>query len=169
MPQKFIRTIQEKKFSEYDKFVFDQNRGLVTTWQGKTASETKQETVQIAPCMHDMISVMYYLRNLDFDHIETGKSVPVKIFLEETYPLNVRVIGKNQERRVKGLGKHKVHIFSPEVIQGEVFNEGTQMTVWVSADENRIPLMIESPVRVGKVKAVLQKHKGLRHTFQACE
>lgn len=169
MPQKFIRTIQEKKFSEYDKFVFDQNKGLVTTWQGKTAGEAKQETVQIAPCMHDMISVMYYLRNLDFDRIETGKSVPVKIFLEETYPLNVRVIAKNSERRVRGLGKHKVHIFSPEVIQGEVFSEGTQMTVWVSADENKIPLMIESPVRVGKVKAVLQKHKGLRHTFQACE
>ena len=169
MPERFVRTIEEKKFSEYDKFIFDQNTGIVTTWQGKTVQDAKKETIKTGPCIHDMISVLYYLRNQDFSRMAVGKTLPVKIFLEETYPLNVRVLAQNEERRIKGLGKHRCHIFSPEVIEGEVFNEGTQMTVYVSADENKIPLMIESPVRVGKVKAVLQKHKGLRHTFKACE
>ena len=37
------------------------------------------------------------------------------------------------------------------------------MNIWVSDDENKVPLMIESPVTVGSVKAVLQSYSGLRH------
>lgn len=169
MPHQFVRTIQEKKFSKYNKFVFDQNKGRVTTWQGKTSKETEQKVKDIGPCMHDMISVLYYVRNLNFDQMRVGESFPVDIFLEEKYPLNIHVLGKNEEKRIKGLGKQMTHVFSPEVITGDVFHEDTQMSIWVSADQNKIPLMIESPVRVGKIRAVLQSYKGLRHQFKTGE
>jgi hypothetical protein len=41
------------------------------------------------------------------------------------------------------------------------------MTVWVGDDENRIPVMIESPVSVGSVKVVLKSYKGLKYDFTA--
>lgn len=169
MSHKFVRTIQEKKFTKYNKFVFDQNRGKVTTWQGKNINETEQQTLDIGPCIHDMISVLYYVRNLDFDHIRAGESVPVNVFMEEKYPLTIHVLAKNEEKRIKGLGKQMTHHFSPQVIAGDVFQEDTQMSIWVTADENKIPLMIESPVRVGKIKAVLHSYKGLRHQFHTGE
>jgi hypothetical protein len=169
LPRQFIRTIQERKFSHYYKFIFDQNTGVVKTWEGKTVDESEQKTMEIGKCMHDMISVLYYMRNLDFDQLNVGSSLPVEIFLEERYPLNVHVLAKNEEKRIRGLGKKRTHVFSPEVIAGEVFNEKTQMTIWVSADQNKIPLMIESPVRIGRVKAILHSYKGLRHEFIADE
>lgn len=169
MPHLFVRTIEEKKYSKYNKFIFDQQRNKVTQWEGKTAQEAERSVLDISPCMHDMISVMYYIRNMNFDDYKVGEKVPVNIFLEEEYPLSMHVIGKNEEKRIKGLGKHQTHVFSPEVIAGDVFSEGTQMTVWVTADKNKIPLMIESPVRVGKIKAVLSSHKGLRHSFVTSE
>jgi hypothetical protein len=165
MPRQFVRNIQEKNYSRYNKFVFDQNSGMVTSWKGKTTKDAERSILNIGPCMHDMISVLYYLRNLNFDDLRVGETLPVDIFLEETYPLTVRVLGKNEEKRFRGMGKQKAHVFSPEVIAGEVFHEGTQMIVWVSADKNKIPLMIESPVRVGKIKAVLENYSGLRHDF----
>ena len=169
MPHEFIRTIEEKKYSKYNKFVFDQNNGTVKTWQGKTKEETKTNILHFGHCMHDMISVLYYMRNLDFDRLSVGTTIPVNVFIEENYPLTVHVLGKNEEKRIHGLGKCKTHVFSPEVIAGEVFSEGTQMTIWVSADQNRIPLMIESPVRVGKIKAVLYSHKGLRYHLEGID
>lgn len=169
MPKVFLRSIQEKKYSRYNKFIFDQKAGKVTTIQGKSAKEVEQNTLDIGPCIHDMISVLYYVRNMNFDQMSIGETLPVDIFLEEKYPLNVRVLGKNEEKRIKGLGKYKTHHFSPEVIAGEVFNEDTQMSVWVSADQNKIPLMIESPVSVGQVRVVLEKYKGLRYPFATCE
>ena len=65
------------------------------------------------------------------------------------------------------MGKFDTYTFSPEVIVGNIFNEGTQMKVWVSKDENKLPLLIESPVSVGSVKAVLKEYKGLRHELTA--
>ena len=31
------------------------------------------------------------------------------------------------------------------------------MTVWVSADKNRVPLVVETPIVVGDIKAILTK------------
>jgi methylaspartate ammonia-lyase len=41
------------------------------------------------------------------------------------------------------------------------------MTVYVSNDKNRIPLLIESPVSVGSIKAVLKDYSGLRHELSS--
>jgi hypothetical protein len=41
------------------------------------------------------------------------------------------------------------------------------MKIYVSDDQNRLPIMIESPVSVGSVKAVLQSYEGLRFPMTA--
>ena len=65
------------------------------------------------------------------------------------------------------MGKYKTLKFQPDVIAGNVFTEDTKMSVWVSDDENRIPVLIESPVSVGTVKVVLKSYKGLKYSFTA--
>jgi hypothetical protein len=57
--------------------------------------------------------------------------------------------------------------FQPEIIAGNVFNEDAHMTVWVSDDQNKIPVLIESPVSVGSVKMVLKQYWGLKYDFTA--
>jgi hypothetical protein len=53
------------------------------------------------------------------------------------------------------------------VIAGNVFKDDAKMTVWVSDDQNRIPVLIESPVSVGSVKMVLKEYWGLKYDFKA--
>ena len=67
------------------------------------------------------------------------------------------------KKKIKGLGVFEAYVFSPATIAGEVFKDGDEMKVWVSKDQNRIPLLIESPIAVGSVKAVLMDYKGLRY------
>ena len=38
------------------------------------------------------------------------------------------------------------------LIKGNVFNGGEGMTMWVTDDKNKIPVRIESPIKVGIVK-----------------
>jgi hypothetical protein len=54
-------------------------------------------------------------------------------------------------------------VFSPQLISGEYFQDGDEMKVYVSDDQNRLPLVIESPLSVGYVKAVLKDYRGLKH------
>ena len=65
------------------------------------------------------------------------------------------------------LASSDAHVIQPELIAGEVFDEDSYMTIYVSADDNRLPLVIESPLIVGKMKAVLYDFKGLKYDLDA--
>ena len=79
----------------------------------------------------------------------------------------MKYFGKEENKRIKGQGRFNTHLFSPQLIAGEIFKENDQMKVWVSADQNKIPLMIESPVSVGSVVARLKSYKNLKYDFEA--
>jgi len=41
------------------------------------------------------------------------------------------------------------------------------MTVWVTDDRNRIPIIVEARILIGSVKAVFTGAEGLRHPITA--
>ena len=168
LPDYYMQELHEGKYNRYEKYHFDQDNRKVTAWKGKFKdAELRKKEVAVNACMHDLLSILYYVRNLDFNTFEPGQTMPVEIFMGKEYPLTVRVIDKNIEQRVHGKGKYLTHLFSPEVIVGELFKESDQMKIWVSADSNKIPVLIESPLSVGKIKAVIKEYKGLRFDLEA--
>jgi hypothetical protein len=168
LPSVSIRDILEGKYTLYDEITFDNEKKVAKSFRGKTKETAELTEYPIESCMHDILSIVYFSRNLDFDNMETGEHFPIKIFVDkETWPLQVTYKGKEKKKRIKGMGKFKVIQFSPEVISGNVFREGTEMNVYVSDDKNKLPLLIESPVSVGSIKAVLKSYKGLRHEMTA--
>jgi hypothetical protein len=56
-------------------------------------------------------------------------------------------------------------IFRPIVQSGRVFKEEESLTVWISDDENKIPLRIKANLAVGSIKADLDSFKGLKNPF----
>lgn len=169
LPKVAIRNIQEGKYTLYDKTTFDQNRYKAKSTRGKTKEKVESKTFDMGGCMHDILSMIYVTRNLNYDQMASGEKVPVKIFMdEEVWPLKVKYLGKDPRKKIKGMGRYRTIKFQPEVIAGEVFTENTEMNIWVSDDENKVPLLIESPVSVGKVKAVLKSYKGLKYDM-ACK
>lgn len=168
LPDMSIREVQEGGYSMYDKMTFDHKRGKITSLRGKTKEKAELTEYEVESCLHDILSILYYIRNVDYDSMKKGDNVPIKIFIDKKkWPLQVKYLGKNDHKRIKGIGKFKTLKFSPEVIKGYVFNADNPMTIWASDDKNKIPLMIESPVRVGSVKAIIKNYKGLRHPMLA--
>lgn len=163
LPLSFSRDIQEGKYVWWDKFIFDQKNNKVKASKGWPDKPTQYYSADLSGCMHDMISIIYNVRNADFDQLQPGQEFDVKVFVEEEYPLQVEVREKNVEAKVRGMGKQKTHLIRPQVVSGHFFAEDTRMDIYISADQNRIPLMIESPVSVGKVKAILTDYKGLKY------
>lgn len=163
LPLSFSRDIKEGKYVWWDKFTFDQKNHKVHASKGWPDKPTKYYTADLSTCMHDLISIVYNVRNVNFEQYKPGETFDVKVFVEEEYPLQVEVKEKNVEQKIRGMGKHKTHRISPEMVSGHFFDEDTYMDIYLSADGNRLPLMIESPVSVGKVKAVLTDYKGLRY------
>ena len=46
---------------------------------------------------------------------------------------------------------------------GRVFKEKESVTVWISADQNKIPVRIKADLAVGSIKADLDGLRGLKY------
>lgn len=168
LPQIHIKDIQEGGYLKYDRTTFYQDEQRIVSDRGKTRYDTKPKYMEVDACMHDLISTIYFARNLDYDQLGRGDEIPIKVLMDqEVHPLKIRYLGPEKEVNIKGSGKYNTLRFSPQLITGELFKEGDEMKIYVSDDKNRIPLLIESPVSVGSVKAVLKSYSGLRHPMNA--
>jgi hypothetical protein len=168
LPASHLRNIKEGKYTAYDKVFFDQQKKIAVCHRGKDKQSAQRSEHKLDGCMHDVVSIIYYLRNVNFEGFKNGETFPVKVFLDkETYPLTVKYHGKRSNLKVKDNGRMNTLLFSPQVIAGSVFKEGDEMKIYVSDDANRIPVLIESPISVGSVKAVLKSYNGLKYPFAA--
>lgn len=168
LPQTSIRHIKENRYSIYDKVDFDQKNRKAAYLRGQVEERaTLKGNLVLSDCMHDILSIIYYCRSLDYSSVQNGQDFPAKIMLDEdTYSLKYRFM-EREEKSIRGLGKFSTLRFSPQLVAGNVFKENAQMKIWASDDANKVPLMIESPVAVGSVKIVLKSYKGLRYDLSS--
>ena len=68
-------------------------------------------------------------------------------------------------REVRGLGRVNTLKFSCQLVNDVVdsFEEGSEFFVWISDDGNKVPVFLESPLRVGSVRARLVEYGGLMY------
>lgn len=167
LPQNFVRKVEEGNYRLYDSISFDQQKNVAVTYHGKSKSEAKPQVHRLNSCMQDLMSNLYYMRNVDIAKMKKGDQIGTQMFFDkEVFPIKIGYAGK-EIKDIKGLGDYRTLKLMPNVVEGNVFKQGDQISIWVSDDNNRIPLMIESPISVGSVKAVLKSHSGLKHTMSA--
>lgn len=169
LPRLSIRDVHEGGYTLYDKVDFDQKGNTAFSTRGRSKENIKErKEFPVDPCMHDILSMIYFVRNLKFDQMKSGDRLPLRIFMDkEVWPLSMTYKGKVAAKSIKGLGKFNTIEISPEVVEGGYFPEDTEVRIWASDDRNRVPLLIESPLAVGSIKAVLASYKGLRSEFSS--
>jgi hypothetical protein len=167
LPTTSIRNVQEGGYQLYDMMKYDFDKMEIRSYRGKDKDNTRQLVYDIDNCMHDVLSIIYYVRNKNYEKMKAGTDIPIRIFLDkEKYSLKAKYVGK-ETKEIKDLGTYKTLKLMPEVVSGEVFTDPSGMTIWATDDENRLPLQIESPLSVGSVKAILKSHKNLRYPVKA--
>ncbi len=167
-PKSFVRQVQEGKYTKFDSLVFDHEKSLAISFNGKTKKSALRKIIPLKDCTHDLLSVLYYMRNMDVSRHTPGEFIPTQIlFDEKIYPIKVRYAGKEKGLDIDNIGTFSTVKVIPDLITGNVFKDGNKMTVWVSDDGNKLPLLIESPLSVGSAKAILKKYEGLKHPLRA--
>jgi hypothetical protein len=140
-------------------YAFKEN---VTFDQSKQLAETKKGKYNVPACVQDVLSAIYYARNIDFEKYKPGDRIPFHMFIdEEVHPLFIRYLGKEVIKTK--YGRYNAIKFSPLLISGTIFSGGEKMLVWVSDDKNHVPLRIESPITVGSVKVDMKGYSNLRY------
>ena len=167
LPYKFIRKIDEGGHTKDIEIAFDHAKK--TAFVNNKKHNTKK-TISTESKVQDMVSAFYYLRNnYDTDKIKINDVVVLNMFFdEENYPFRLKFLGR-ETITVKLNGsriKVKTLKFRPYVMAGRVFKEEESLTLWVSADKNKIPLKVKADLAVGSLRADLTEYKGLKHSFE---
>lgn len=153
IPYKFVRNIDEGGFKKYENITFNREVNTAISTSG---------VYKVPGCIQDVLSAIYYSRNINFDKYKVGDKIPFTVFLDdEVHSIYVRYMGKETVKT--RYGKFKSIKLKPLLIKGTMFEGGEKMTVWVSDDANRLPLRVESPISVGSVKVDMMGYFNLRY------
>ncbi|WP_159022380.1 DUF3108 domain-containing protein [Formosa sp. L2A11] len=162
-PYKFVRKIDEGGHTKNIEIEFDksQNKAFVHNKKKNT-----RKTINTKSDVQDMVSTFYYLRNkLDIKSLKKNDEISVNMFFdEENYPFRLKYLGEEIiETEFGNIASLK---FRPYVMAGRVFKEEESLTLWVSNDENKLPLRVKADLAVGSLRADLTAFKGLIHPFK---
>jgi len=163
LPKKFIRKINEGGHTKNLTIDFDQttNKAIVNNIKKNSVKEFVTK-----PNVHDMLSVFYFLRNnYSLDQIKKSKDLSVDMFFDsENYEFKMKFLGI--ETINTKFGKIKCIKLRPFVQSGRVFKEKESLTLWISADKNKIPIRIKADLVVGSIRVDLDAFSGLNHPFE---
>lgn len=152
-PLKFIRSVNEGGYKKYQNITFNKTANTAITTDG---------VFKVPQCIQDVVSSMYYARNIDFSKYKPNDSIPFSMFLDnEVYNLYLRYLGKETVKT--RYGTFAAIKIKPLLVKGTIFSGGEKMTVWVSDDPNHIPVRVESPIVVGSVKIDMMSYRNLRY------
>ncbi|MGG5505691.1 MULTISPECIES: DUF3108 domain-containing protein [unclassified Myroides] len=163
VPHRFIRKIDEGGYTKDQEGFFNYAKNNVLV---KDYEKNKETTYPIVANVQDIVSAFYYLRNNPkLDHLKKNEAVEIDMFFDgEVFRFKLLYLGTT-ELKTK-FGKIKALTFRPYVMAGRVFKEKESLTVWVSADANKVPLRIKASLAVGSLKADLEEYQGLVSTLK---
>ena len=162
-PLRFIRKIDEGGHTKDIQIDFNHNTQKAQVNNKKWG---KTKTVDFPRNAQDMVSAFYYLRNnLDVPSLKEGDETNMNMFFDrENFKFKLKFLGR--ETLKTKFGNVPCLMFRPYVEAGRVFKEKESLTIWVSDDENKIPILIKAELAVGSLKASLSEFKGLQHSFR---
>lgn len=157
MPWYFKRNVDEGGFKINQDYTFKQNEYRV--YNGQDYFKTPMG-------VQDMISSFYKARTLDFRGLKVGRTYSFECFMDdEIFIMKIKYVGDEVVRIRKG--KFKCHKFVPVVQTGRYFENEEDVQFWVTADANKIPLLVKAKIPVGTVKMHLVEWSGLKNSLSS--
>ncbi|MFH1824316.1 MAG: DUF3108 domain-containing protein [Candidatus Firestonebacteria bacterium] len=144
--RKLIKSLREGNHLSDVTLFFDQGKNIV-----KQVEKNKELVYNIPEYCQDILSCFYYFRA---QKIEVGKDIFIDVHADgQNHKLQVKVIKK--EKIKTPLGKYEAFVIKPFMQFESIFKQEGDVTLWVSADEKHLPLLMKSKVFVGSVNAKL--------------
>jgi hypothetical protein len=157
-PQKSFRSIAENRYRKKEEVYFDYGRNLA-----RVQSENSQpEELPIKPNVQDMVSGYYFLRLQKYDNLRRNDTIRMTgIFENKTYNFKIVYLGK--EKVKTKFGKANSFVISPVMPENSLFSGRNPIKMWISDDENRIPLKIEAELLLGSLDLDISGHQNLKY------
>lgn len=152
----YKRHTLEGGFRIHNLYDFNEAERTVFARMEETRSPYHEKIIPVEACTYDVLSATYAARSMDFRHMQPSDTTGLSIILDgRVFTLPIVYLGKDiiTDRNNK---RHQTIKFTAVLEKGSMFRSGEAVTVWVSDDAKKIPLLIEAKITVGSIKVHLK-------------
>lgn len=150
-PWMFQQRIREGNYKRDVSAKFDHSK--------KKAYEN-DNTYDIPQYVHDIVSAFYYVRTQNLKAMKNGSTFYLENFFKgKTNKLGVKI--HKRERISVEAGTFNTILIEPLVVDGGLFKNEGHIYIWLSDDDNKIPVKVSTKIVIGDVYAELTKFSGL--------
>jgi len=166
LPHKTYRNIIEGRYRKNEIVNFDYKLNQIEVKELDQETKVYKEPLFYESpdqYVYDMLGGLMLLRSLDFDTIQVGDTIKVKAFFEDTfYDFKSVLIGREVVKTKAG--KFRALVLAPMMPKNSIIEEGDDsIRLWISDDENKIPLLAKVQMFIGSAGIELTSFRGLRN------
>ncbi len=127
---------------------------------------TSEGDYPIPRYVHDILSAFYFARTINYDSMRVGFKIPLQNFYKDkTYPLDVKYLGRQQIK--VDAGTFKTIIVEPLIKEGGLFKSDGRIVLWITDDDQKIPVKVSTKVPIGTIDVELREYSGLQGPIKA--
>ncbi|WP_461450783.1 DUF3108 domain-containing protein [Mucilaginibacter sp.] len=152
LPYFYAENRHEGSWNHSDKVTFDHETNKITANKG---------TYPFTGKVFDFVSAYYFARSINVSKLHVGQTFELKYFLDDGInSLGITYVGT--EKITCPMGTFNCLKFNPTIMPGRIFKKNSKLYLWITDDENRIPVKAQVEVILGSVTMELTNAKGLK-------
>ncbi|MDD4630973.1 MAG: DUF3108 domain-containing protein [Proteiniphilum sp.] len=164
-PLLFTKEAKEgKDYSvERQSFTYEGDKINIRALRNRNHVERFDEVVTTDKCTYDYLSVISYVRNLDYTGMKKGDKHYIQ-FISGKRPVDMYVnyLGTSSIKANNGKTYEVINISMN--IQDDAFTDPKEsLSASLTNDKNRIPVIINTSLKLGSVRAIMRDVSGVRH------
>lgn len=162
-PYKFSKNLQEGHYRQHRVHIYDHS-SLSSTykkWNFKNQVFENSE-MEIPAGTQDILSAFYLART---KNLQVGKPIIVNITADgRNMPTEILVHRKEQQKTI--FGNIECLVIEPKLKGEAIFKQSGRILIWVTNDEYKIPVRLESKITIGSFVATLKSAEQVPYKIQ---
>ena len=167
-PYLYKREINEGGHYKYVKYTFKHKTNTVQSLRRQKSENfesgfwDRNDDVKITSDTKDLVTTIYHIRNLDIHKAPKGSSDTFTVLFDNKQA-KVRVTMLGKETISTELGQKECYKLGISIANNDVLKGSNSNILWLTADDNKIPVYAKFKVAVGNGELKIQSATGLIH------
>lgn len=164
-PIAYMKDAHEKGDYHTERATFEYTpNGIKARNISKKNQNLRYDTTHVTrTCIYDMLSIVFYVRTLNYEAMKKGDKVAVQGLVGRKNA-NMNIVYQGVETVQANDDREYYCLKLSLVIKDDAFDNSEEaMKVYITNDSNRIPVRIDSKLKVGSTRTVLKSYSGLKH------
>lgn len=158
-PYIFKRVVDEGGYKFDMKYVIQRNTNQAK-YEYQRKGNIKTSVIPITDNTHDLVSILYYIRTLDYEKMPLNKSISVPTLIDDKVQDIILTYKGKETIKTEAFGTKSCYKLGISINNKALVKKETN-NIWLTADKKKVPVQVRAEIPVGSIQLRLIEAKGL--------